>query len=348
MPTSPAAADGDVTEPSVSVPMATAQQFAAAADPDPELEPDGVRSSAYGLRVCPPRPLQPLDECVERKFAHSLRFVLPRITAPAARSRSATNESRAAMLSASASEPAVVCIRSAVSMLSLISTGMPCSGPRTFPALPLGVQLRGDRERVGIELDHCVDRRPALVDCVDARQVLCARATPTSRCRSRMRACRSVDRQLRRARTAQLARRGRCPRAVARRAGIRATSTAMAPATRRADERAARDDGSTSARPVAFPRVIRFLIQVSDEPAPERQAPKGAITVTTVERLRSPVGRFVDEAADVALIADAGLEHDEQRVVAPDGRHRRVEAVVVDQLLDVLGRDVREHCDTAT
>src|SRR3954469_22030996 len=85
MPTSPAAADGDVTEPSVSVPIATAQQLDAAADPDPELEPDGVRSSAYGLRVCPPRPLQPLVEWVERKFAHSLRFVLPSITAPAAR-----------------------------------------------------------------------------------------------------------------------------------------------------------------------------------------------------------------------------------------------------------------------
>ena len=36
---------------------------------------------------------------------------------------------------ASASEPADVCILSAVSMLSLIRTGMPCSGPRTLPAL---------------------------------------------------------------------------------------------------------------------------------------------------------------------------------------------------------------------
>src|SRR6185503_1297555 len=93
MPTSADAAEGDVTEPSVSVPMATAQQFAAVAAPEPELEPDGVRSSAYGLCVCPPRPLQPLDECVERKFAHSLKFVLPMITAPAAFKRSATHES---------------------------------------------------------------------------------------------------------------------------------------------------------------------------------------------------------------------------------------------------------------
>ena len=37
--------------------------------------------------VCPPRELQPDDDRVERKFAHSLRLVLPRITAPASRSR---------------------------------------------------------------------------------------------------------------------------------------------------------------------------------------------------------------------------------------------------------------------
>ncbi len=52
------------------------------------------------------------------------------MTAPAARSRSATAASRGAMEVASAREPALVCIRSAVSMLSLISTGMPCRGPR--------------------------------------------------------------------------------------------------------------------------------------------------------------------------------------------------------------------------
>ncbi len=135
MPTSACAADGDVTDPSVSVPIAIVEKLAAHPAPEPELEPDGVRSSAYGLCVWPPRPLQPLLECVERKFAHSLRFVLPRITAPAARRRAATNESRAATLSASASDPAVVCSRSAVSMLSFMRIGMPCSGPRILPAL---------------------------------------------------------------------------------------------------------------------------------------------------------------------------------------------------------------------
>jgi hypothetical protein len=46
IPTSAAAAAGDVTEPSVSVPIAAAQKHDAVAEPDPELDPDGVRSSA--------------------------------------------------------------------------------------------------------------------------------------------------------------------------------------------------------------------------------------------------------------------------------------------------------------
>src|SRR5467141_5100778 len=93
IPTIPLADDGHTIEPSVSVPMATAHMFAATAAPDPELEPHGFRSSTYGFFACPPRPLQPLDECVDRKFAHSLRFVFPRITAPACRSCDATNAS---------------------------------------------------------------------------------------------------------------------------------------------------------------------------------------------------------------------------------------------------------------
>src|SRR5438132_10724100 len=125
IPTTPQAEDGQTTEPSVSVPMPAAARFAAIAAPVPLLEPHGLRSSTYGLRVWPPRPLQPLVECVDRKFAHSLRFVLPMITAPASRSRCPTNESFDAIESARARDPADVCIRSAVSMLSLIRIGIP-------------------------------------------------------------------------------------------------------------------------------------------------------------------------------------------------------------------------------
>src|SRR6476620_7078447 len=94
MPTRPLLFDGETIEPSVSVPMPATARFAAIEAPVPELDPDGLRSSAYGFFVCPPRPLQPLVEWVERKFAHSLRFVLPRMTEPACRSRVTMNASR--------------------------------------------------------------------------------------------------------------------------------------------------------------------------------------------------------------------------------------------------------------
>ena len=46
IPTRQLAEDGQTIEPSVSVPMAAAQKFAAAAAPEPELEPQALRSSA--------------------------------------------------------------------------------------------------------------------------------------------------------------------------------------------------------------------------------------------------------------------------------------------------------------
>src|SRR5712671_4253616 len=104
------------------------------AAPDPELEPQGLRFSAYGLRVCPPRPLQPLEECVERKLAHSLRLVLPRISAPASRSLRTMKASRAGLDPRRASDPAVVRIPSAVSMLSFSSIGTPNSRRFRLPA----------------------------------------------------------------------------------------------------------------------------------------------------------------------------------------------------------------------
>ena len=110
---------GQRIEPSVSVPNEAAARLAATATADPELEPQGVRSSTYGFRLWPPRPLHPLDEAVERKFAHSLRFVLPRMTAPALRSLSTTKASHGGREPNSASDPAVVCIASAVEILSL-------------------------------------------------------------------------------------------------------------------------------------------------------------------------------------------------------------------------------------
>src|SRR6266478_8143180 len=135
--------EGQTTEPSVSVPTAVAQRFAADAAPDPELDPHGSKLSRYGSRVkpfagpppsrAPPRALQPLNGALPRKFAHSERFALPKMTAPAARKRFTTTESAGTVLPTSASDPAVVCILSLVARLSFTMIGIPCSGPRSFP-----------------------------------------------------------------------------------------------------------------------------------------------------------------------------------------------------------------------
>src|SRR5687767_9647040 len=115
--------------------LLTRPRVAATAPADPELDPHGFLSSTYGFFAWPPLPLQPLEDRVDRKFAHSLMLALPSRIAPAARSRCAMNASRAGIDPSSANDPAVVVIRSAVSMLSLSRTGMPCRGPRTVPAL---------------------------------------------------------------------------------------------------------------------------------------------------------------------------------------------------------------------
>src|SRR5215207_11506333 len=111
--------DGQTIDPSVSVPSEAAARLAATAVPDPELEPHGLWSSTYGLRHWPARPDQPLEDWVERKLAHSDRLVLPRMTAPARRSRRATKASRGTSAPTRASDPAVVSISSRVAKLSL-------------------------------------------------------------------------------------------------------------------------------------------------------------------------------------------------------------------------------------
>src|SRR3954451_10270884 len=121
-PTSPFTADGQMMLPSVSVPTPKAARLDATAAPVPELEPHGLRSRAYGFLVCPPRELHPDEDRVERKFAHPLRLVLPRITAPAARSRVTRNASCLGRWSASAMEPAEL-TRPATSTLSLMRMG---------------------------------------------------------------------------------------------------------------------------------------------------------------------------------------------------------------------------------
>src|ERR1041384_2796297 len=92
-PTTPHIDDGLTIEPMVSAPSAAAARLAETAAADPELDPPAERPSAYGLRVSPPRALQPAMDARPRELAHSLRLVLPRMIHPAARSLSITTAS---------------------------------------------------------------------------------------------------------------------------------------------------------------------------------------------------------------------------------------------------------------
>src|SRR5262249_38309235 len=131
MPTTLLTFAGQTMLPSVSVPIDTAGKLADGAAAEPELEPQALRSSEYGLWVRPPRPDQPLVEKKERKFAHSERFVLPRMTAPPARSFPATVESATAGLPSSARGPPGVCLWSPGSLVSLSRAGVSRNGART-------------------------------------------------------------------------------------------------------------------------------------------------------------------------------------------------------------------------
>src|SRR5580700_11595040 len=96
IPTTPHTPAGDTIEPSVSVPTASGARPAATATPEPELDPDGLRPAPCGLTAWPPRVDRPLQDGLERKFAHSDRLAFPRITAPARRSPETRNASGSA------------------------------------------------------------------------------------------------------------------------------------------------------------------------------------------------------------------------------------------------------------
>src|SRR5919198_4712004 len=97
--------------------------------------------------VWPPMPLQPLDEGMERKFAHSDRFALPMMIAPAAFRRAAMKASLG-VLPARAHEPAVVGMP-VVSMLSLTMIGMPRS-ERWSPSRRAASAARASARAVGL------------------------------------------------------------------------------------------------------------------------------------------------------------------------------------------------------
>ena len=75
-------------EPAPSVPSAALASPAATAVAEPPLEPPDVRCGSHGLRVTPN-----VGDSVNGVAISSGTWVLPMITAPAARSRATTSES---------------------------------------------------------------------------------------------------------------------------------------------------------------------------------------------------------------------------------------------------------------
>ena len=162
-PTQPLSELGQVIDPSVSVPTARGVRPPATAAPDPDDDPPALRSSAHGLPVRPPSADQPLVDRDDRMFAHSDRFVAPRTMSPASRRRSTSGASWLTIRSASANDPAEPG-RPTASMLSLISTGTPCNGPRTWPAARSASRLAATSSAPGASAStarRCVSPGPS-------------------------------------------------------------------------------------------------------------------------------------------------------------------------------------------
>src|SRR5206468_11694027 len=125
-PTMPHHAAGILTEPPVSVPIATGARPAETATPEPLDEPPGVRCTArsHGLRGVPMCVLAP-----HLYIANSTVCVLPRTIIPAAMGRWAKVAVTGDTRSAHTLEPPVV-TRPWRSTRSLSAIGTPWGGPR--------------------------------------------------------------------------------------------------------------------------------------------------------------------------------------------------------------------------
>ena len=118
-------------EPPPSEASAPPTRPAATAEAEPPLEPPGVRLRSHGLRVAPN-----VGDSVNGVISSSGTWVLPTITAPAARSRRTTSASSRAG-SPNALVPRAV-TSPAMFVSSLIAIGTPSSGrvspPRRRPS----------------------------------------------------------------------------------------------------------------------------------------------------------------------------------------------------------------------
>src|ERR1051325_9851559 len=121
-PMQPQKLAGRSIEPTTWVPSATGTMPEATAAAEPLLDPPGVRSRSHGLRV--PR---------GSVAANSVVTTLPRITAPASRNAATLAASRPLRQPINRGDPCSVGI-SAVSIMSLMPSGMPSIGDKGRPA----------------------------------------------------------------------------------------------------------------------------------------------------------------------------------------------------------------------
>src|SRR5215831_8325499 len=124
-PVVPQRVDGEEMEPSVSEPMAKPTQPAAVAEADPADDPLEPCCGFHGLRVIPPNHLSP--------WARAPRVSLATSTAPAASRRCTTVASSSIVWFSKPPAPQVVRYPFTANR-SLAPQGIPCNGPRYFPA----------------------------------------------------------------------------------------------------------------------------------------------------------------------------------------------------------------------
>src|SRR5437899_4880933 len=124
-PVHPHRVEGDEIEPSVSEPMRNATHPAAVADAGPADDPLDPCLVFHGFRVTPPNHTSPCASAPSVNFATS--------TAPALSSRFTTVASSSTIWSSNPPAPQVV-LYPLVASKSFAPHGIPCSGPRYFPA----------------------------------------------------------------------------------------------------------------------------------------------------------------------------------------------------------------------
>ena len=177
-PTMPFAVDGPRIDPPVSVPRPTARMPPRSPRRCRRTIPTACASGRADCAIWPP------SELCAPPDANSDRFTLARMIAPASRSFFTTNASSGGIEPSSSTEPPVVGM-SKVSIVVLEHDRDAVQRRARALGLALGVERARRLERLRIERDDGVQRRPLAVVGLRCAPGTAARAAPTSACRRR-------------------------------------------------------------------------------------------------------------------------------------------------------------------